>query len=78
MIELKNLTKVYETVNYNVIALSDINYKLDAGEIVPALTKYVCNGAVGAQGPMGLPGATGKDRAPTVSPGTGTVWRLTR
>jgi len=37
MIELKNLTKVYETVNYNVIALSDINYKLDAGEIVVLL-----------------------------------------
>ncbi|PAT02692.1 hypothetical protein CI105_01660 [Candidatus Izimaplasma bacterium ZiA1] len=37
MIEIKNLTKVYETVNYNVIALSDINYKLDKGEIVVLL-----------------------------------------
>lgn len=37
MIEIKNLTKVYETVNYNVIALSDINYKLDAGEVVVLL-----------------------------------------
>jgi hypothetical protein len=35
---------------------------LDAAEIVPALTQYVCNGAngaVGAQGPIGLTGATG-------------------
>jgi putative ABC transport system ATP-binding protein len=37
MIELKNLTKVYGTVNYNIIALSDINYKLDKGEIVVLL-----------------------------------------
>ena len=37
MIELKNLTKVYETVNYNIIALSDINYKLDPGEVVVLL-----------------------------------------
>ena len=37
MIEIKNLTKVYETVNYNVIALSDINYKLEAGEVVVLL-----------------------------------------
>lgn len=37
MIELKNLTKVYETANYNVIALSDINYKLEAGEVVVLL-----------------------------------------
>jgi len=37
MIELKNLTKVYETVNYNVIALSDINYKFDTGEVVVLL-----------------------------------------
>jgi hypothetical protein len=35
------------------------NGLLDAGEIVPALTKYVCNGAVGAQGPQGNTGATG-------------------
>lgn len=39
MIELKNLTKVYETVNYNVIALSDINYQLDQGEVVVLLGK---------------------------------------
>ena len=39
MIELKNLTKVYETVNYNVIALSDINYQLDKGEVVVMLGK---------------------------------------
>ena len=37
MIELKNLTKVYGTVNYNIIALSDINYKLDKGEVVVLL-----------------------------------------
>lgn len=37
MIELKNLTKVYETVNYNIIALSDINYKFDSGEVVVLL-----------------------------------------
>jgi len=39
MITLKNLTKVYETVNYNVIALQDINYKLDKGEVVVLLGK---------------------------------------
>ena len=39
MIELKNLTKVYETVNYNIIALSDINYKLEIGEVVVLLGK---------------------------------------
>ena len=39
MITLKNLTKVYETVNYNVIALSDINYQLDKGEVVVLLGK---------------------------------------
>jgi ABC-type lipoprotein export system ATPase subunit len=39
MIELKNLTKVYGTVNYNVIALSDINYQLDKGEVVVLLGK---------------------------------------
>jgi hypothetical protein len=32
---------------------------LDAGEIVPALTKYVCNGAVGPQGPAGVAGPAG-------------------
>jgi hypothetical protein len=35
------------------------NGLLDAGEIVPALTKYICNGAVGAQGTQGTTGATG-------------------
>jgi hypothetical protein len=38
------------------------NGLLDAGEIVPALTKYICNGAVGAQGvmgPQGIPGVAG-------------------
>ncbi len=39
MIELKNLTKVYETVNYNIIALQDINYKLESGEVVVLLGK---------------------------------------
>jgi hypothetical protein len=38
---------------------ANANGILDAGEIVPALTKYVCNGAVGPQGPIGLTGATG-------------------
>jgi hypothetical protein len=38
---------------------ANANGILDAGEIVPALTKYVCNGAVGPQGPVGLTGATG-------------------
>lgn len=37
MIQLKNLTKVYGIVNYNIIALSDINYTLDKGEIVVLL-----------------------------------------
>jgi len=38
------------------------NGLLDAAEIVPALTQYVCNGAngaVGAQGPIGLTGPAG-------------------
>ena len=35
------------------------NGLLDAGEIVPGLTKYVCNGAVGAQGATGPQGPTG-------------------
>jgi hypothetical protein len=38
---------------------ANLNGILDAGEIVPALTKYVCNGAVGPQGPIGLPGIQG-------------------
>lgn len=39
----------------------DINNNglLDASEITNSLTKYVCNGAVGAQGSVGLTGATG-------------------
>ena len=39
MIILKNMTKVYETVNYNIIALSDINYTLSKGEVVVLLGK---------------------------------------
>lgn len=39
MITLKNVTKVYETVNYNIIALQDINYQLDKGEVVVLLGK---------------------------------------
>ncbi len=39
MIELKNLTKVYESINYNVIALSDINYKFEKGEVIVLLGK---------------------------------------
>jgi len=35
------------------------NGLLDAGEILPALTQYVCNGAVGAQGPQGVAGPQG-------------------
>lgn len=38
------------------------NGLLDAGEILPALTQYVCNGAMGAQGavgPQGIPGIAG-------------------
>ena len=38
------------------------NGLLDAGEIVPVLTQYVCNGAVGAAGvagPQGIPGVAG-------------------
>jgi hypothetical protein len=35
------------------------NGVLDAGEIVPGLTNYICNGAIGPQGPIGLTGATG-------------------
>ncbi len=39
MIVIEHLTKVYETVNYNIIALQDINYKLDKGEVVVLLGK---------------------------------------
>jgi hypothetical protein len=38
---------------------ANVNGILDAGEIVPALTKYVCNGAVGPQGPAGVAGPAG-------------------
>lgn len=37
MIKLQNLTKVYETLNYNVIALSDANFEFDKGEVVVLL-----------------------------------------
>lgn len=39
MIKLTNLTKVYETTNHNVIALSDLNYSIDIGEVVVLLGK---------------------------------------
>ena len=35
------------------------NGLLDAAEIVPALTQYVCNGAAGVAGPVGLTGPAG-------------------
>ncbi len=38
---------------------ANANSILDAGEVITALTKYVCNGATGAQGIQGLTGATG-------------------
>lgn len=37
MITIKNLTKVYETINYNVIALSNLNFKFEKGEVVVLL-----------------------------------------
>ncbi len=39
MIELKNLTKVYETINYNIIALSDLSMTFDIGEVIVLLGK---------------------------------------
>jgi len=61
------------------------NGVLDAGEIVPALTKYVCNGAVGPQGPVGLTGATGPQgptgvagpQGPSGPSGALNAWSLT-
>ena len=44
-------------LEYGVDANS--NNVLDAGEVNVALTKYVCNGAIGATGPTGPTGATG-------------------
>ncbi len=38
---------------------ANTNNTLDANEVVPALTKYICNGAVGQQGPQGIQGLTG-------------------
>jgi hypothetical protein len=52
------------------------NGTLDVTEINATLTKYVCNGAVGAtgpQGPIGLTGATG----PQGIPGSQNAWSLT-
>ncbi|MDF2699854.1 MAG: ftsE [Haloplasmataceae bacterium] len=37
MINIKNLTKVYETVNYNVVALSNLNFSFVRGEVVVIL-----------------------------------------
>ncbi|MEC9484726.1 MAG: ATP-binding cassette domain-containing protein [Candidatus Izemoplasma sp.] len=39
MIRLKNLTKVYETINYNIIALSDLTMTFDIGEVIVLLGK---------------------------------------
>jgi ABC-type lipoprotein export system ATPase subunit len=39
MIKLQNITKVYETQNHNVIALSDVNYNMDQGEVIVILGK---------------------------------------
>ena len=47
------------------------NGLLDAGEINSALTKYVCNGAVGATGPQGATGATGQTGAAGPAGATG-------
>jgi hypothetical protein len=38
---------------------SNNNGVLDAGEVNVSLTKYICNGTSGAQGPIGLTGPTG-------------------
>jgi ABC-type lipoprotein export system ATPase subunit len=37
MIKIKNLTKVYETINYNVIALSNLNFQFEKGEVIVIL-----------------------------------------
>jgi hypothetical protein len=55
------------------------NNVLDAGEINAALTKYVCNGATGSQGPTGPTGSTGPQgiQGPTGTPGSQNAWSLT-
>ena len=58
------------------------NGVLDIGEINSSLTKYVCNGTVGAtgaQGPAGPIGATGPQgvQGPTGTPGSQNAWSLT-
>jgi hypothetical protein len=42
---------------------TDRDGTLDAGEIIPALTRYVCNGQTGPQGPAGANGAFGDGSA---------------
>lgn len=37
MIKIRNLTKVYETINYNVVALSNLNFDFEKGEVVVLL-----------------------------------------
>ncbi|ERJ11981.1 ABC transporter ATP-binding protein [Haloplasma contractile] len=37
MIKTKNLTRVYETINYNVVALSNLNFEFEKGEVVVVL-----------------------------------------
>ncbi len=49
------------------------NGSLDVAEINPALTKYVCNGATGAQGPIGLTGSTGATGATGLQGANGTA-----
>ena len=55
------------------------NNILDAGEINALLTKYICNGAVGAQGSIGLTGATGPQglTGPAGATPTDEPWRNT-
>lgn len=58
------------------------NGVLDVGEIVPALTNYVCNGAIGPQGPIGLTGAAGPigatgPQGPAGPSGSLNAWSLT-
>jgi len=55
---------------------ANLNGILDAGEIVPALTKYVCNGAVGPTGPVGATGPAGPT-GPTGPSGALNAWSLT-
>ena len=49
------------------------NGTLDAGEVNATLTKYVCNGATGAQGPQGVAGAAGSAGATGPQGLTGTA-----